>query len=86
MSNDFFIPEDEIDYNIDFQEIKVKPTITMKKNASPIDSHFLNALKEEYVTSLKEKYDVDSKLFNHMEELLEEAEDQEKLMQILDSL
>ena len=50
------------------------------------EEQVLKSLREDYISSLREEYDADEKLFDAVEELLEESEDQNKLLQILDSL
>jgi len=46
----------------------------------------LKSLRQDYISFLREYYEADDKLFDMVEELLEESNEQEKLMKILDSL
>jgi hypothetical protein len=80
-------PKDSND--IDFENLHINKQY-IKKPIEKIDTKnndFMLSLKDEYVESLKNKYhDADEDLFEHIDELLEESEDTDKLMQILDSL
>lgn len=71
--------------NIDFSTIDKK---LENKELEPVvvDDSQDKADIGEYMTSLQDNYEANTTLFNHLNDLLNESEDPEKLMKILDSL
>ena len=78
-----FVSDDD-GINLDILDTHDKTLFEKEKLAQ--EEQVLKSLREGYISSLREEYDADEKLFDAVEELLEESDDQEKLLQILDSL
>jgi hypothetical protein len=77
---------DEESEELDFSNLNIKKTIQHREIADRRQKDILAHLRDDYIGNLKEKYEADEKLFDMVEELLEESQDQNKLMDILDML
>jgi hypothetical protein len=82
MNNDNIDQDNE---SIDFDKLDLNTNIP-QKNKQIQKKQLLHDFTKEYVESLKQNYDADTKLFDMISELLEESEDKEKSIQILNSL
>jgi hypothetical protein len=82
MNNDNIDQDNE---SIDFDKLDLNTNIP-QKNKQIQKKQLLDDFTKEYVESLKQNYDADTKLFDMISELLEESEDKEKSIQILNSL
>ncbi len=71
---------------INFDTLDTHDKTLFEKEKIAQEEQVLKSLREDYISSLREEYDADEKLFDAVEELLEESDDQNKLLQILDSL
>ena len=78
----FILGDDAIDLNL----LDTNNKILYEEGEKEQEQLFLKNIREDYIAFLREYYEADEKLFDMIEELLEESEDQEKLMKILDSL
>lgn len=78
----FILGDDAIDLDI----LDTHDYTLFEKEKKEQEELVLKTIREDYVAFLREYYEADEKLFDMVEELLEESEDQEKLMQILNSL
>ena len=76
----------EEDDSIDMDTLDVEEETLFLKKITSQKEQLLSSLKNDYMDSLRENYDADEKLFHIIDELIEESEDQEKLLKILDSL
>jgi predicted adenine nucleotide alpha hydrolase (AANH) superfamily ATPase len=74
------------DDSIDLAVLNTNDKTLFEKETAERKEVLLNTIKEDYISFLRENYDADEKLFDMMGELIEESEDQEKLLKILDSL
>jgi len=83
-----FEKEDNIDFN-KLEEIKEKQN-SVKKNIilehSDEEKELISQYSHEYISNLKDHYIADESLFDNLEDLINESEDQELLIKILDSL
>lgn len=78
----FILADDAINLDV----LDTQDTTLFEKEKKAQEEQLLKTLREDYVAFLREYYNADEKLFDMVEDLLEESEDQEKLLKILDSL
>ena len=71
---------------INLVELDTKNPTLFEKEKIEHQQELLKSLKDDYIASLRNEYNADEKLFEMVDELLSESEDQEKLIKILDSL
>jgi len=72
--------------NINLTDFNSEQNILFEQDSLEQKHLLMKALREDYMTTLREEYKTDDKLFDMVGELLEESEDQTKLMQIIDTL
>ena len=86
---DLNILHDDLD-NISFDNIneKQKTKIKVYKAVTNTEEEkkIIDSYSHEYIKSLKDQYVAEESLFDNLEDLIEESEDQELLLKVLDSL
>ena len=86
---DLTILHDDLD-NISFDNVNEKPKTKIKVYKSvrntKDEKKIIDSYSHEYIKSLKDQYVAEKSLFDNLEELIEESEDQELLLKVLDSL
>jgi len=70
--------------NIEVKSTKIKKDIIIKPTIE--ETEVIEHYSHEYISNLKENYEAEEVLFDNLEDLINESEDQELLMKILDSL
>jgi hypothetical protein len=78
----FISDDDAIDLNI----LDTHDKTLFEKEKQQREESVMKSLREDYVSFMRENYEADDNLFDMVEDLLEESEDQEKLLKVLDSL
>ncbi len=88
MANTCYIGAKDIDDDMDFSKLEAvdDQDIQFNKNIDDTNANLLKSYREEYIDSLRDEYHADDSLFENIYDLLEESEDQEKLIKVIDSL
>jgi len=84
MDNDYFIGTDDETINLNI--LDTNDTTLLEKEKKEQEDLVLKSLRKDYVSFLREYYQADEKLFDMVDDLLEESDEQDKLITILNSL
>jgi hypothetical protein len=87
VDSDYFgYVEKDDEKELDFANLDIRQLTQHGRETDRRQKDILSYLRDDYIDNLKEQYDADEKLFDMVEDLLEESQDQDKLMDILDML
>jgi hypothetical protein len=87
VDSDYFgYVEKDDEKELDFANLDIQQLTQHRRETDRRQKDILSYLADDYIDNLKEQYDADEKLFDMVEDLLEESQDQDKLMDILDML